>query len=170
MIGIWSWFTFWLVMHILFVIVAFGPTFTFPALAAMARKDPAHAVAYSKVIHFVEKRMTIPLAVFVPLFGTGLIYTSPGHIDLWKSEWLLISIVLYIAAFSFALFVQLPNSGRMLDALAKMPPGPPPPGAQPPPELVALGKKLQFGGMYLTASVLVMLLLMVWRPGASFLS
>jgi Predicted integral membrane protein (DUF2269) len=175
MLAVWSWFAFWKYGHVLLVIVAFGPTFTFPALAAMARKDPAHAIAYSKVIHFVEKRMTIPLAILVPLFGTGLIYTSQdaggiGHIDLWKSEWLVISIILFAAAFFFAVFVQLPNSGRMLDALGKMPPGPPPPGAQPPPELVALGKKLQLGGIYLTISVLVILLLMVWRPGASFLS
>jgi Predicted integral membrane protein (DUF2269) len=166
MIAVWSWFTFWLLGHILLVIVAFGPTFTFPGIAAMARKDPAHAIAYSKVIHFVEQRMTLPLAVLVPLFGTGLIYT--GHIDLWKSEWLVISIVLFIAAFFFALLVQLPNSTKMVDVLTGMPPGPPPPGAQPPAEVADLGKKLQFGGMYLTASVLVILILMIWQPGASF--
>jgi hypothetical protein len=166
MLAVWSWTAFWLALHILFVIVAFGPIFTFPPIAAMARKDPAHAVAYAKVIHFVERRMTVPLAVGVPILGTALIYTL--HFDLWKSEWLVISIVLYIAAFSFALFVQIPNSGRMVDLLSAMPPGPPPPGATPPPEVQALGKKLQFGGMYLSASILVILLLMVWRPGETF--
>jgi len=166
MLAVWSWFTFWLVLHILFVIVAFGPTFTFPAISAMTQKDPGHAVAYIRVIEFIERRMTIPLAVGVPLFGTGLIYTA--HIDLWKSEWLVISIVLYIAAFSFAVFVQSRNAARMLHLMQQMPAGPPPPGAEPPPEVVALAKRLQFGGMYLTASVVVILLLMVWRPGASF--
>ena len=170
MLAIWSWFTFYLVMHILFVIVAFGPTFAFPPISAMARKDPAHAVAYTRVIEFVERRMTIPLAVLVPLSGTGLIYTTPGHIDVWKSEWLVISIVLYIAAFSFAIFVQTKNAARMLHLLEQMPPGPPPPGAEPPADVIALGKRLQFGGMYLTASVLVILLLMVWQPGASYLT
>ena len=52
--------------------------------------------------------------------------------------------------------------------LAGMPPGPPPPDAVPPAELQAIGKKLQFGGMYLTFSVLVILVLMIWQPGASF--
>jgi hypothetical protein len=155
-------------MHILFVIVAFGPTFAFPPIAAMARKDPAHAIAYSKVIHFIEKRMTIPLAVGVPLLGTALLFSGPVSYDLRHSEWLGISIILYMAAFFFALFVQLKNSTRMVDMLAAMPPGPPPPGAEPPPELVAIGKKLQFGGMYLTVSVLVILLLMVWKPGAAY--
>jgi predicted integral membrane protein DUF2269 len=165
LVATWSWFVFWLLLHILFVIVAFGPTFAFPGIAAMARKDPAHAIAYSKVIHFIEQRMTIPLAVGVALVGTALIYVA--HIDLWHSEWLVLSIVLYIAAFSFAVTVQLKNSTKMVDMLAAMPPGPPPPGATPPPELEALGKKLQFGGIYLTVSVLVILLLMVWRPGNS---
>ena len=169
MIAIWSWFTFYLVVHILLVVVAFGPTFAFPGISAMTRKDPGHAVAYVRVIEFIERRMTIPLAVLVPLAGVGLIYTAPGHIDLWKSEWLVISIVLYIAAFSFAVFVQSKNAARMLHLMQQMPAGPPPPGAEPPPEVVALGKRLQFGGMYLTASVVVILLLMVWQPGASYL-
>ena len=63
------------------------------------------------------------------LFGTALIYT--GHIDLRHSEWLGISIILFAIAFFFALFVQLPNSGKMVDAIAAMPPGPPPDGGPP---------------------------------------
>jgi hypothetical protein len=166
MLGVWTWFTFWLLLHILVVIVAFGPTFAFPGIAAMARRDPAHAVAYSKVMHFIEERIVIPLAIVVPLFGTALIFA--GHFDLWKSEWLVISIVLYIAAFTFAVTMQFQNSKKMVDLLAAMPPGPPPPGAAPPAEIQALGKKLQFGGMYLTISVVVIVILMVWRPGSSF--
>src|SRR5690242_9658407 len=106
MLGTWHWFTFWLFGHILLVVVAFGPTFAFPGIAAMARKDPAHAVAYTRVIDFVEKRMTIPLAVLVPLFGTALIYS--GHVDLWSSGWLIASIIIYIFAFFFAVLVQSP--------------------------------------------------------------
>jgi predicted integral membrane protein DUF2269 len=163
MLAVWSWFTFWLIGHILLVIVAFGPTFTFPGIAAMAQKDPAHAIAYTKVIDFIEKRMTIPLALLVPFFGVGLIYS--GHIDLWKSPWLIIAIILFTAAIAFAVFVQSPNSTKMLHIMEQMPPGPPPPGAQPPPEIVALGKKLQLGGMYLTISIVVIAILMIWRPG-----
>src|SRR5437588_11685137 len=113
-------------LHILAVIVAFGPTFTFGPSSSLARKDPEHAVAYAKVIHWLERNMVIPTAVLVPLFGTALIYT--GHIDLRHSEWLGISIILFAIAFFFALFVQLPNSGKMVDAIAAMPPVPPPGG------------------------------------------
>jgi len=165
MLAVWSWFTFWLIGHILLVIVAFGPTFAFPAIAAMARKDPSHAVAYTAVIDFIEARMTIPLAVLVPLFGVGLIYSA--HIDLWKSGWLVASIILYIGAFFFAVLVQSKNSKTMLHMMQQMPPGAPPPGAEPPAEVVSLAKKLQFGGMYLTFSVVVIAILMMWRPGNS---
>src|SRR5712691_4173680 len=61
--------------------------------------------------------MTIPIAVLVPLFDVALIYTAPGHIDLWRSEWLIISIVLYMGAFFFGLFVQLPREAKMLAAM-----------------------------------------------------
>lgn len=159
MLANFTWFSFWFIGHILLVIVAFGPTFTFPGIAAMAQKDPGHAVAYIRVIDFIEKRMTIPLAILVPLFGVGLIYS--GHVDLWSSGWLIASIIIYIFAFFFALLVQSPNSTKMLHAMQQMPAGPPPPSGPPPPEIVALGKKLQFGGMYLTVSIVTLVILMI---------
>jgi uncharacterized membrane protein len=161
----WSWFTFFLILHILGALVAFGPTFAFGLIAAKAQKEPQYGLFATEVISTITKRMTEPVAVLVPLFGTGLIYTAPGNINLWKSEWLLISIVLYIIAFSFSLFVQSPTAGRMIAALRAMPPGPPPPGAAPPPEIAALGKRLQVGGIFLVSLVVVILVLMIWRPG-----
>jgi hypothetical protein len=47
-----------------------------------------------------------------------------------------------------------------------MPPGAPPAGAEPPAEVAALGRKLQFGGMFLGLMILAILVLMVWRPGS----
>ena len=165
-----GWFNLWLYLHILAVIVAFGPSFTFGPISAMMRKNPQHAVFGAEIIEFIESKMTIPLAVLVPLFGTALIYTAPGHIDLWKSEWLIIAIVLYTITFAFALFVQTKNITRMVRLLKSMPPpasGPPSEGAPagPPPEIAALGKKLQLGGIYLSVMVLTILVLMIWRPG-----
>jgi hypothetical protein len=161
------WFQFWLILHILAVIVAFGPTFAFGLIAALSQKQPQHAAFGTEVMETIEKRLTIPLAVLVPLFGTALIYT--GHVDLWKSEWLLIAIVLYATAFFFALLVQTPNTTKMLHALRSVS-GPPPGGspAGPPPQIVAMGKKLQMGGILLALLIISVLVLMVWKPGASF--
>jgi uncharacterized membrane protein len=161
-----GWFTFFMTLHILFVIVAFGPTFAFPLIGGMVGKHPQHSAILTEVIDTIERRMTIPLAVLVPLLGVGLIYTAPGHIDLWKSEWLIISIVLYIMAFGFAVFVQTKNSAALVRSLRDIPPGPPPEGATgPPPHIAALVNKTRIGGMFLTTLVVVILILMVWRPG-----
>jgi hypothetical protein len=171
----WSWFTFYLIVHLLGVLMAFGPIFAFPILGSLLAKHPQHAVYAIEVIDTIEKRLTIPLAVIVPLAGTGLIFTA--HIDLWHSEWLIIAIVMYIAAFFFAVTVQAPTGSRLLHMLQSMPAGPPPAAGGPPPvagaggpppEVAAMTRKLRLGGMYLTFSVVVIMILMIWQPGGAF--
>ncbi|MEA2555844.1 MAG: hypothetical protein QOI60_1175, partial [Actinomycetota bacterium] len=44
---------FLLFLHIMAAIVAFGPTFVFPIIMGMARKDPAHMEFGVKVIHAI---------------------------------------------------------------------------------------------------------------------
>lgn len=167
MLAVWSWFTLWLYLHILTVIVAFGPTFAFPLMSAYAGKHPEAAPTVVHLVDRIEARMTLPIAVVVPFLGLALIFS--GHIDLWHSTWLLVAIPLYIVAFFFALLVQARNSARLVRAIGSMPPGPPPEGAAgPPPEIAALTKKLQLGGTFLTVMIVVILLLMVWRPGECF--
>ena len=167
----WSWFTFWLLLHVLTAIAAFGPVFALPFISNFARRDPRSALVVSEILHGIEARITIPAAVVMPFFGLALIYTA--HIDLWKSEWLVISIVLYVITFFFALLVQQRNAMRMVDLLKSMPapgPGAPIAGAAqgPPPEVAALAKKLQMGGMLLTVLLTAIIVLMVWQPGGAF--
>jgi Predicted integral membrane protein (DUF2269) len=163
----WSSFTLFLILHILAVIVAFGPTFAFPLLGSMIAKNPPWALPLSEAMEQIELKITLPVAVLVPLLGTVLIYRH--HWDLWRSEWLVIAIVLYIIAFSFAFFVQRPNAAKMVHALREMPPGPPPEGATgPPPHIAALAGRLRAGGMFLTLLVVTVLVLMVWKPGGAF--
>jgi hypothetical protein len=165
-----GWFIFFLTVHILAVIVAFGPTFAFPMIGAMSAKHPESALILTEVTEVIEKRMTIPLAIVVPLAGTGLIYT--GHVDLWHSEWLIAAIVIYAAAFFFAVLVQAPTGSKLIQTMKSMPPPPaggPPPGegapAGPPPAIAALVKRLQIGGMALSFAIVTVLILMVWKPG-----
>ena len=167
----WSWFTFWLLLHILTAIAAFGPVFALPFISSFARRDPRNALVVSEILHGIEARITIPAAVVMPFFGLALIYTA--HIDLWKSEWLVIAIVLYVITFFFALLVQQRNAMRMVDLLKSMPapgPGGPIAGAAqgPPPEVAALAKRLQMGGALLTVMLTAIIVLMVWQPGGAF--
>ena len=162
----WSWFTFFLIGHILAAIVAFGPAFSFALIAAQGQKEPQHAVFAAELIHTLSARVVIPVALVVGVFGIGLIFTA--HVDLWHSEWLLIALALYIAAITFSITVQLPRGGKLAELLRAMPPGPPPAGATPPAEILKTAKQLQFGGIYLTLSVVAIVVLMVWKPGAAF--
>jgi hypothetical protein len=166
LIGVWNWFTFWLLLHIVAVIVAFGPTFAVPFVAAYGQKHPQFALATIDIGVLIQRRLVVPLAVIVPFLGLALIYT--GHYDLWGSTWLLVAISLYIVMFFFAVLVQDRNSVRALQILKSMPPGSPPEGGAPPAELAALGRRLQMGGIFLTLMLLAIILLMVWRPGSCF--
>jgi uncharacterized membrane protein len=166
-----TWFTFFLLLHVVVAITAFGPVFAFPFVQRFAQRDPRNALVVAEILHGIQGRIVIPAAVAMPFLGLALIYL--GHIDLWKSEWLLIAIALYVVAFFFSLLVQLRNSGKMVDLLARQPvradaaqATPPVPGAGgPPPEVAAMGRRLQLGGMLLTVLILAIILLMVWRPG-----
>lgn len=159
----WSWFTFWLILHVLAAVVAFGPTFAFPLIATFGRKHPQFALGGLHISELIEKRLVLPMAVAVFVFGVALIVT--GDFNIVKSEWLGISIVLYVIAFTFSVFVQTRNVNRMLRAIQEIPPGPPPAGSAPPTEVAALGRKLRLGGTFLTLSFLVILVLMIWQPG-----
>ena len=166
-IAAWSWFSFWLFVHILLVIVAFGPAVAaFPVIGALGARHPQHAAFGVEVTEFISKRLTIPLAVLVPFTGLGLIFTDKH--ELWQSEWLIISIVLFTILFFYALFVQLPTGTKLLKAMHSMPPpagsGGGPGG--PPPEIAGLINRARVGGMFLSSLVVTILLLMVWQPGA----
>jgi uncharacterized membrane protein len=165
---VWSWFTFLLLLHILIAITAFGPTYAFPVIARFAKRDPRNAHLATEIIHTIHMKVTIPGAVLMPFVGLALIYR--GHFDLWKSEWLVIALVLYVVAFSISLFFLRPNEIRMLRLLEQMPgqaegaggAG----GSGPPPELLAVGKKLDLGGRTLAILLTAIIVLMVWRPGS----
>jgi uncharacterized membrane protein len=172
-----SWFTFFLLLHIFTAIAAFGPNYAFPLIASFAQKDPRNAHLVTEIMHAIETRITLPAGVAMPFFGLALIYL--GHIDLWGTPWLVISIAIYIVAYLFSFFVQRTNSSRMLrllEGLPSPPAGPVPEatsgatpvagGSGPPPEIAVMAKKLQLGGMFLTLLLTAIIVLMVWKPGA----
>jgi uncharacterized membrane protein len=163
-----SWFTFWLILHILAAVVAFGPTFAFPIIGVMARRQPMHAAFATEVTVTVSERFTIPFALSMPITGTALIVA--GHIPFWSSDWLVGSIGLYVVAILYSIGVQRPAGLRMIRLLERVPTGDPGVGATAPagspPDVAVLGKKLATGGQVLGPLTLGIFVLMIWRPGA----
>lgn len=159
-----TWSKFWLILHILSVIIGLGPTFAYGLIGAQAGKHPQHALFATELIEFIAFRLTYPGLVLIPLTGTLMIFTA--HIDLWESEWLIIAIPLFTIAFFYAALVQTPTGLKMIKVMKAMPPRPPPEGTTgPPPELARLIKRSAIGGVFLALLIVAAVVLMIWKPG-----
>jgi uncharacterized membrane protein len=156
-----SWFNFWLTLHILAAIVAFGPTFVFPVVGPMLATRAEHARFGYEIFHAMETRLIIPFALTMPISGIGLIRTT--SIDVSNSRWLTSAILIYIVMIGLALFVQVPTTSRVLKLYAETAPG-----AAPPPQAQRLMMKERVLGMLLSVLFLAILVLMIWQPGAAF--
>ncbi|HTK45612.1 MAG TPA: DUF2269 family protein [Patescibacteria group bacterium] len=165
--NLFPWFLF---VHILGAIIAFGASFSaFPLLGAMSGKEPAHANFGSRVSVAVSERIVRPMAILQGLTGLGLIWTA--SIDLTKTLWLDVAIVLYLIALGYALFVQIPVGRRLVELTSGGPPPAPPAGSGvpaapvgPPPELLTAAGKARQGGMILAILITVIVFLMVVKP------
>jgi hypothetical protein len=164
-------------LHILAVIVGFGTVFLNGVYgkAAGDKKGP-EALFLSETMEKVGQIAEYVIYT-VPLFGLGLVFMSKsGGEYVWKfsQTWVWLALVLYVIALGIATGMHLPNIRRM-NALQRelVAMGPPPgagPGAamQPPPqvaELEARGKRAAILGTLLNVFVVVLVYLMVFKPG-----
>lgn len=164
-----TWLQFVLFLHIVVAILAFGPTFIFGIIAATGAKEPAHSNFALRLSHIISTRWVTPLAVVMPGLGALLIFL--GKWDLFESEWLLIAIGLYTFLFFFAVLVMNRWEMKLIELTRDAPsasgPGAVSGGQGPPPEVAALGRRVQIGGTLLGLVLLTIVLLMVWKPGAA---
>jgi uncharacterized membrane protein len=157
-----SWLFPWLLfLHVLGAILAFGPTFSFSIIGAMAGKEPQHANFATRATHAVGSRLVEPLAISMAVTGVGLILVTGRNLADRANWWLGIAIVIYAIALTFSLAVQNRDVKRIIDLTS----APPPPGASgPPPELPPIVKRVQRGGIFLGLAVIVIVFLMVTKP------
>jgi uncharacterized membrane protein len=169
---LFPWFLF---AHVLGAIIAFGPTFSFPIIGAMGGAERMHGNFATRVSMRLSKIQVTPFALFQGITGVGLILSR--NIDVTKATWLMVSIVLYLIALSYAIFVQSPTVAKVIAMTTPptgggAPGGPPaggppaggPPAGGPPPELMRLIKRVQRGGMLLAALIVSIVFLMVVKP------
>jgi len=157
-----NWFLFWLFLHILAAIIAFGPIFVFPIVGTLVAQMPQHMRFATELNHRIEMRLVVPLALSMFVSGVGLIWTA--NINVFGTVYLLVAIVLYLLAVAIAFAVLLPNTQRLVH-LAETAPASAGAAAAPPPEIMALVRRNQiFGGMT-TVLFVVILFLMVIQPG-----
>jgi len=161
------WF---LLLHVLGAVIAFGPTYAFPLIGAMGGAEPGHANFATRVTVAISEKRVVPFALSMPVTGIGLIWSA--GIDPFSPafRWLILGIILYLFALTYSLAINLPNARRIV-ALSGGPPQGAPAGAigsGPPPELMAAVKKAQRGGGIVTAAVTLIIVLMVVKPTFGF--
>lgn len=157
-----DWLFPWLMfLHVLGAILAFGPTFAFPIIGAMAGREPQHANFATRATHAVGNRLVEPLAISMAVTGVGLILVTGRNLAERSNWWLGIAIVIYAIALTFSLAVQNRDVKRIISLTS----APPPPGSSgPPPELPPIVKRVQRGGMFLVLAVIAIVFLMVVKP------
>lgn len=162
-----TWFTFWLVVHIFTAIVAFGPTFVFPVVGPYIERNPQHAVFGFEVFEILEKRLIIPVALTMPVSGIGLIAT--GSINFFKTTWLTVAVGLYVVALALAIGHQVPATARIIAQVRSAGAASGPDGRPPtlPAEVMPLLTRTRLVGMTLAVLLLTIVLLMVWHPGTT---
>jgi uncharacterized membrane protein len=161
------WF---LLLHVLGAVIAFGPTYAFPLIGAMGGAEPGHANFATRLTVAVSETRVVPFALSMPVTGIGLIWSA--GIDPFSPafRWLILGIILYLFALTYSLAINLPNARRIVALSSGPPPGAPAgaPASGPPPELMAAVQKAQRGGMIVTAVVTFIFVLMVLKPNFGF--
>lgn len=156
-----------LFLHVFGAIVVFGPVYLFPVIASRARHSPGSGSFAAALSEFISERIVLPGAVIQGITGVGLILILGADLTSSAYRWLVIGIVLYLIAISYAAFVQRPIVAKMVHLLSSgPPPGSPPPGAPtgPPPEVAATARQLQRGGMLSAGLIFLIVVLMVTKP------
>jgi hypothetical protein len=111
--------------------------------------------------HKIERGLVIPVALTMLVSGTGLIFAT--HVSPLGTWWLAVGILAYLTALSIALFIQIPDTVKLVALTATPPPPDAPPG--PPPAMARLISRQRTFGMVLTALLVLIIFLMVVKPG-----
>jgi uncharacterized membrane protein len=153
------WLAVFLFLHVMGAIIAFGPVFSFPIIGRMGGAEPQHANFATRVSDTISKERVLPLAIFQGITGVALILIT--GINLLATPWLLIGITLYLIAVGYNVLFGIPTVKKVI----AMTSAPPPRGASgPPPELQALVRRIQLGGMFSGLLILIIVALMVTKP------
>jgi len=163
-------FKFFLLLHLLCVIVGFGSTFVYPMFAAGARSlDPAVRGTVGRISLGVSKKITTPFIYAAGAFGIVLVVLS-DKVFKFSQAWISVAFVLFIIGILVSTFVHYPNLKAMNALSEKLTSGAasPPAGGGPPPEVAELearGKRVPMYSGILHLLFLLIMIDMIWKPG-----
>lgn len=148
-----------LFLHLVGVMIGLGPTFVFERIVSTGARDPAHARFASRLVRSISSEWSWPLATLVLITGFAMILVlGPA---LLSRGWLVLSIILFLPSWMYAALVQNRDIGRVLAITEN---GPPDPASAEGQEVARRRVRLGRGGIYMRATALTILFLMVVKP------
>lgn len=136
-----------LLLHILAAFVAFAPAFVHPLLTAQTRSaDPAMQTRLLAFVVQNGRRVYAPALILTGLLGFGLQGLSDGVWE-FSQTWMSLAVVVWIAMNGILHAVIIPTERAMADG-----------------DHTNAGR-LNIAGPALTVLLIVMLYLMIWKPG-----
>jgi hypothetical protein len=95
-------------VHVVAVIVAFGPTFAFGVIQATAERLHPRSVPFAlTVMKRISQGIVIPVAVVVGI--TGIYQAIDGPFEFDDDQWMSIGMTLYFVMLGLALWVYRPS-------------------------------------------------------------
>src|SRR2546423_3734580 len=159
-------YKFLLVLHILSAIVGLGAVMLNGLYAAQTQKRPGPAGRAVFEANVYVSQIAEYVIYAIPVFGIALIYTSDKA---WKfsQTWTWLSLLLYLIAIGITHAVMRSGAKQIVELMTEMEQAPPPAGGAPTQvaQIGEIGKRLGIRGGPLNIIVVVIVFLMIWKPG-----
>ena len=155
-----------LLIHIVTVIVGVGGVTLNALYAGEIRKRPGPPGRAIGEANFAVTEIAERVIYTIPITGILMVLLGEG----WSfgQTWVWLSIVFYVVGIGISHSVMMPGARRMNALMLEMEQGPPPAGGPPPQvtEIEAIGKRMAAAGPLLHLTLVILVVLMIWKPGA----
>jgi uncharacterized membrane protein len=155
-----------LLLHILTAIIGFGTVFLNALYGRAAeRRKGAEGLAIAEATYDASQVAQFFIYA-VPVFGILLVLMSDEVFE-FSEAWISISFVLYIIGLGLSHGALRPNIRRMHTLMRELSAGTPATGGPPPQvdELERRGRTVGLVSALLNLNVVILLYLMIWKPG-----
>jgi uncharacterized membrane protein len=156
-------YKFVLLLHLVSVVVGLGGVMLNGVYANLAAKGQgSEGVAISEA-NFAVSNIAEKLIYLIPIFGIGLVFMSD---DVWSfsQTWVWLSLVVYVVAIGLSHSTLIPGHKRLNVLGRQLAAGQG--GQAEVDEMAAINKKMAPVGATLDLLAVVLIALMVWKPGA----
>jgi hypothetical protein len=159
-------YKFLFLLHIVSVVYGIGTVVLNGLYAQQAQSRPGPSGRAIIEANFFVTNVAEYVIYTVPVWGILLVLASHDNFK-FSQTWVWLALLLYIAAIGISHAVMFPGVKRIIALQKETEQQQPSAGGAPPQvaEMQAVGRRVATGGMVLNLLVVVILVLMIWKPG-----